>query len=200
MILETILSYKSIWRVFELFAEAPGKTLTRPELKKYTLLGNESLSLALNRLSLANILIKIKNGKKESYRLNLTDEFALIILELCKKERTSLHALDYDTIIVLSEFIKKALDKTKFIKEIILFGSIAKHTATKYSDIDLAIITTKKDLKQELAITSILEWVENSFKRKIQIHYFIEKEFELLKKKKHKLINEIIKDGIRLMR
>ena len=197
MLLEPTFGYKSVWRVLRLFTEVPGKTLTRAELKELTRLGNESLTLALRALCLAGILIKTKQGRKEFYHLALENLHTREILELCKSEQAKLRMIGYETTTLLSEFARKALDRAKFIQQIILFGSVAKHTATKHSDIDVVIITSEQDTKQELAITEISDMLETKFKRNLQIHYFTQKEFN---KSKAKLVKDIKRDGIDLLR
>jgi len=197
MLLEPILGYKSVWRVLRILAEAPGKTLTRAELKELTNLGNESLTLALRNLTLAGILIRTKQGRKEFYCLALENPHTQKILELCKSEQAELRMINYTIATLLSEFARKVLDKTSFTKQIILFGSVAKHTATKQSDIDIAVITSEQDTKQELAITELSDSLEAKFRRKLQIHYFTLKEFD---KSKTKLVKDIKRDGIDLLK
>jgi len=197
MLLEPTLGYKSVWRVLRLLSEAPGKTLTRAELREYTHLGNESLTSALITLTLAGVLNKTKQGRKEFYCLALDNKHTQALIELCKSEQAELRMIGYETANLLSEFARKALDKTNFIKQIILFGSVAKHTATKHSDIDIAIITETPNAKQEVVITEICDELEAKFDRKLQAHYITQKEFDA---SKTKLIKDIKRDGISLLR
>lgn len=193
MIFETVLGYKASWRILELLAESPLKSISRKEIKDYTQLGNESINSALKRLTISEILIKEKEGKKESYYFNLSNEFTKKILDIIKYEHSHLKNIPFDSVILLSEFTRKLLEKTNFIDKIFLFGSVAKGTARVDSDVDLALITTKKDLKQELAVTQIMEDINELFKRKIQVHYFTKEEF---KSSTSSLIREVKKDGI----
>ncbi len=75
----------------------------------------------------------------------------------------------------------------------VLFGSVAKKTSTTHSDVDIALITDEKDIKQELAITGIVQELENKFNRKIQIHYLTEEQF---KNNNVGIMNEIKNEGM----
>ena len=194
MLIESILGYKSVWRVLDLMAETPGKDYTRQELKDLTQLGNEPLSEAVKRLVFAEILIKYTDKKRNArYGLITANIFTQKILEFIKAEREYWKMTPFDTLTLLNEFTRKAMEKTNFIKSLILFGSVARKTSTSHSDIDIAIITVDKDTKQEMIITAIIEELKNKFKRDIQTHYFTQDQFE---KTKIGLINEIKNEGI----
>lgn len=194
MLIEPILGYKSTWRILELLLETPRKAVSRPELLEHTWLGNAPLSQSLRRLVSANILIKEKKGKKEFYYLNLGNEYLLTLQGIWGKERKSLHYLDYDLKVILSELTRPLLEFSG-IKEIILFGSQAKGTASIQSDIDLAVIFENKTTA-EIEITKIVKVIKEKFNKEIQIHYFTEKSFM----EKNILVNEIKSEGISLLK
>ena len=52
-------------------------------------------------------------------------------------------------------YLLNALNESKNIKRIILFGSSARNEATKESDIDIFIETEKKDKKLEIKINKL---------------------------------------------
>lgn len=64
---------------------------------------------------------------------------------------------------------KDELRQKYAVTKIGLFGSYARGTAHQNSDIDLAIVTTKKDffLREDLR-----EYLQNSFKRPVDVGYF----------------------------
>ncbi len=192
MLIEPILGYKSTWRILGLLFETPRKSLSRPELLKYTLLGNAPLTLGLQRLCLAKVLIQEKKGKKESYHLNLANPYLLQLQESWEREQKDLHYLDYDTKIILSEFLKQ-IDFSG-IENILLFGSHARGTASVNSDIDIAIIFKEK-VRGEIEITRIIKLMKEKFNKEIQVHYFTEKNFT----DKDKLAKEIKREGISLL-
>lgn len=192
MLNEVILGYKSSWRILSLLLETPRKPVSRKELFEYTKLGNAPLSKGLDRLVKSGLLLKEKKRKKESYYINLANNCLPLIKELWEKERAALRNLDYDIKLILSEFLRRLLDVCE-IKEVILFGSQAKGTASLRSDIDLAVVF-EKDLKGEVEVTRIVRDLEK-FGKEIQVHYFTEQTFS----KKSKLIEEIKQEGIHLL-
>jgi len=193
MLIEPILGYKSSWRILELLLETPRKLVSRKELFQYTRLGNAPLSQGLHRLVTAGILVKEKKGKKEFYYVNQANEYSKLIQSLWDQERKIMRNLDYDIKIIVSEFVRMALD-TVAVTKIVLFGSWAKGTASTRSDLDLAVVF-EKDRKGELEITKITNILERKYSREIQVHYFTKESFS----KKNKLINEIKKEGIWLL-
>lgn len=196
MMIETALGYKSSWRILELLSETPTKPVSRTDIKHYTQLGNEAVNSALRRLTLMNLLVKEKRGKKETYYLDLSNGFSRHILEILRAERAQLKNIPFDTLLILNEFTRKLIEKTNFASRLFLFGSVAKGTARVNSDIDIALIVSKKDTGQELAVTQIFDSLSMQFKRKIQAHYFTEEEFA---SSKSALLEDIRSEGIELL-
>lgn len=196
MMLETALGYKSSWRILELLSETPTKPVSRTDIKNYTQLGNEAVNSALRRLTLVNMLVKERRGKKETYYLDLSNEFSKSLLGLLRAERAHLKNISFDTLLILSEFTRRLLEKTAFAGRLFLFGSVAKGTARVNSDIDIALVVSKKDAAQELTVTQIIDSLSMQFKRKVQAHYFTEDEFV---SSKSPLLEDIRNDGIELI-
>lgn len=199
MLLDVCLGTKSSWRILFVLSEAPGKAVSRKEIQKLTKIGNKMLTKFLLVLEKFNLILVNKIGKTHYYKLNLSNAFAEQILELIKLEKLKLNNPNFIILNVLREFVYELtnLDLNN-LKKIILFGSYAKRTYHKESDIDLAIILNKKNTDEELLITNIISKLNKRFGKEIQPHYYTEKEFEKLRKK-NILIKEIIKDGIELM-
>ena len=193
MLIETILGYKSVWRVLELLAENPTRSHTRQEIKKHTNLGNKPLTDALNRLVFAEITIKEEKKKARTvYWLNQANEFTKVLLDLIKKERLYWRMIPYSTLAVLNEFTRKCIEEINDVIKLILFGSVARGTATKNSDIDIAIIVKSIDTKTKLSLNETTDKLERKLKRKIQLHYFTKDEF----KENKGIILEIKKEGL----
>ncbi len=188
MLLETVLGYKSSWRVLELMAETPGRSYRRQELKEYTQLGNKSLSSALQRLTLAGILRK-KQGR---YILNMSSKTVSSLVKEIKSAWAFLGHLDYDTKIVLNEFTRKTIDKLSGIRKIILFGSSARGTASEDSDIDIALVIEKQDSGVKEKMYEITEKLEERYGREVQVHYFTPAELE---DKKDKMAEQVREEG-----
>lgn len=187
--LSTILSSKSNFKVLKLFSLAPGKPLTRKMIKEFTKLPNVSLDMALNKLIKEEIL----EEEKRLLKLNLSNEKTMAILELLKKESKMLREIPYKIWLLLFDFTMAA-QKTRF-KKAFLFGSWAKHIAREDSDVDIALIIEKKDIKQEMLVEKLAEHLEDKYKRKIQLHFFEEEQF---KKARTTLAKEIQKEAIEI--
>jgi len=161
-------------------------------------MGNKVLVKFLLLLERFDLLQTSKTGRKHFYRLNMQNPFMKAIIELIDVEHRQLNAVYFAHLLILREFV---YELTNFdfenIRRIILFGSVAKHTARVDSDIDLAIITKEKTLPHEqLLHTDLADRLKNRFGNEIQIHYFTETEFEKLRKTGNKVVNEITLDGL----
>lgn len=196
MMLETALGYKSSWRILELLSETPTKPVSRTDIKNYTQLGNEAVNSALRRLTFVNLLVKEKKGKKETYYIDLSNEFSRRIIELLRAERAQLKNISFDALLILNEFTRRLIEKTAFVSRLFLFGSVAKGTARVNSDIDIALVVSKKDTGQEITVTHIIDSLSMQFKRKVQVHYFTEDEFA---SSKSQLLEDIRNEGIELI-
>lgn len=199
MLLDVCLGTKSVWKILFVLAEAPGKAISRKEIQSLTKLGNKVLTKFLLVLEKFDMIAVNKTGKRYNYKLNLANPFVEQILDLIKLEKRKLNNPDFIILNILREFVYELTNVDLInLKEVILFGSYAKRIYHKESDIDIAVILKKKDVNAELLITDIVDKLKKRFKKEIQPHYYIEREFKILKKK-DKLVKEIMADGIKLM-
>jgi len=187
--LENFLGNKTAWKILRILSEAPGKGVTRNEIKALTKAGNLALSNSLKELETYGIIKKKKVGKKDIYWLNMANEFAKKILELFEIERENLKGLSPSKVTYLAKIVSR-LERIK-PKSIILFGSQVKGIASQESDFDICIIVEKKDRRKLKEISKLPE--------NIQIHIFEEKEFLELKKEKDPLVEEILRDGVKII-
>lgn len=201
MLLDICLGTRSAWKILLLLAEAPGKNLTRTQIKKHTKIGNKVLIKSLLLFQKQGIIEETKRGRQYFYKLNLVNPFIKPLLELIKTEKKEHNAVYFQNILIIREFIYELTNfNLEPIQKIILFGSVAKHTAQINSDIDLAIIHSEKiSPGEQLLYTNATEKIEKRFGKTVQTHYFTQKEFQNLLKSKNKLAIEIITDGITLM-
>ncbi len=187
MIFENYLGNKTAWKILRFMFEVPGRKYSRKEIKRYTKAGNFALSNSLNNLVIYNILIKEKKGKEDIYYLNFSNPFVILLKELFKEEKKLFRGMDASKIIFIAKTVEKIVGLFNPL-EVYLFGSQVKGIATKESDYDFAVIVERKS-KEVVKIVS-------KFPENIQIHLFDKREFE---DKKDKLVNEIIKQGIKLV-
>ncbi len=192
--IEVLLGYRSVWRVLLLYSYSPGKGMVREEIKKLAGLRNVPLDSALRKLVLFGVL----RQEGRLYRIDVGSEYAKKILELLSDMKRGLRGIGYELLIILDGFVREAV-KAKALKSIILFGSHAKLTARKGSDVDLCVITSQREEKLEFRIQDVCESIFKESGSRIQVHYFTESGFEDGRKKKDPLVMDIIKDGIRLL-
>lgn len=198
MLLDICLGTRTAWEIILLLSEAPGKVLTRKQIQEHTKIGNKVLVKFLMILEKFDIVQTTKRGRLHQYKLNVANQFTKSIVELTQIERRQLNAIYFGNAIVIREFIYE-LTNLDFanIERIILFGSVAKHTAAIHSDIDIAIITKEPVTPREQILhTQVSGKLEKRFGKVIQVHYFTNDEFE---KSSSKLVQEIKTDGLVLV-
>ena len=198
MLLDVCFGTKSAWKILLVLAEAPGKSVSRKEIQKLTKLGNKVLTKFIVLLEKFDIIFTNKIGKTYNYKLNLANPFVEQILNLIELEKRKLNKPDFIILNILRGFVYELTNiNLANLKKVILFGSYAKRTSYKNSDIDVAIILKEKSVNDELLITAVIDKIQKRFKKEIQPHYYTEKEFENLRRTR--LVQEIIKDGILLL-
>ncbi len=193
MLIDVCLGSRSSWKILFVLAEAPGKAVSRKEIRALTLMGNKMVDKYVELLHQFGVILVIKIGNRKYYKFNLNSPFAAKLLELIKLEKEKLESINFGAANLLRELVYEVttIDQNNLIK-VILFGSYAKRTYTGSSDLDLALIVTERHAPEELLITESVDQLEKRFGKEIQIHYFTEKEFL----GKTRLIREIKKDGI----
>lgn len=197
MLLDVCFGTRTSWKILFVLAEAPGKAVSRKEIRKLTKLGNKAASKFLLLLEKFGIIIPAKIGKAYFYKLDLSNNFTSQILQIIQIEKKMLNNQDFFTLNILREFVYEMTNiNLENICHAILFGSYAKRTFNDNSDIDVAIILKEKSSNDELLITDLIDKLNKRFKKEIQPHYFITKEFD---KPTSKLMAEIVRDGIILI-
>lgn len=197
MLLDVCLGTRTVWKILLVLSEAPGKAVSRKEIRALTKSGNKVLAKFLELMEKFNIITSNKIGKTYYYKINLSNPFIEPILNLIKLEKKELNNPDFVILNILREFVYELTNiNLRSLNKVILFGSYAKRTHTNNSDIDVAVILNEKNRNDELLITESINKLNNRFKKEIQPHYYTTKEF---KENKSKLMDEITKDGIILM-
>lgn len=199
MLLDVCLGTRTSWKILLVLAEAPGKAVSRKEIKTFTRLGNKVLSKFLLLLEKFEMITSAKIGKIYYYKLNMSSQFVWQILEIIKLEKNKMNNPDFIALNVLRDFVYELTNiNLNNLSRVILFGSYAKRTYTGTSDIDVAVILKQKNTDDELLITELIDKLKKRYKKDIQPHYYTINEFEEVKKK-DKLVQEIVKDGIILL-
>lgn len=175
---------KNLARVLLFLAISPGSNYTREEIKNRIQMNNVPLDESLNRL-LALGAIKL-NGK--TYHLNLDNEF---IKNMIYEAKEILGNLPLVVQFEITNFIHGIL-KMDRIKKGILFGSYSKLIYSEKSDIDIALIMCGDKKRSEKKIEIFADKISSEYKKRIEIHFFSEKD---MKHREDPLIKDILKNG-----
>lgn len=199
MLLDVCLGTRTAWKMLLVFGEAPGKAISRKDIHALTKLGNKVITRFLLVSERFGLIMRSKVGKAYYYKLDMSNPFVELILALTQREKKDLNNPDFIALNILREFVYELTNTNlENLRKVILFGSYAKRTYGKGSDIDIAVVLNEKNPNDELLITEVIDRLNKRFRKEIQPHYYAEREFrELLKK--DKLVQEIVKDGISLM-
>mgnify|MGYP001574587575 CR=1 FL=1 len=121
-------------KVMEVFFKNPSRSFHIRELSRITKLSSTGIIKIIKRLKNENLLVSKKEKITEEVRPTFNEKFYLM------KRIYNIYSL-YDTVLIkcLKDFYEEP-------EAIILFGSYSKGLDTEKSDIDLCIVTNKKDL------------------------------------------------------
>lgn len=138
-------------KVMGLFFKYPYKSFHIREIARLTKLSSTGVIKIIKKLKKEKLLISKKGKVVDEIKPNFDAKFLVL------KRLYNVYSL-YDSGLV--EYIKNFYE---FPKAIILFGSYSNGADTEKSDIDLAVITDKKNLPE-------LKKFGNSLERRLNIH------------------------------
>ena len=187
--MNTLLSNLEL-NILSLYMADYGVRLHVREIARLLKANHRTVSLALQRLEKNRVMDSGMVGKSKQYYLKLD---ASVTKEFIKS------AESYKSISILSTnfLIKKLMNElllTLRTTPVILFGSYAKGTETKESDIDIVII---KD-NNEPHITKVLRDFAQRHYKTVQIQNLSKEQFESGVRRKDHLVIEIVKNHIML--
>jgi len=178
----------SAFKILTVMSLSKGSRFQRKELKERTRMNNVILDKALQTLLNSDVI------KKEDryFAFNLENKYAKQVSEMLLQQYKELKELPLDVYFSISDFVS-FLSRVKL--EAYLFGSYSKLVFKESSDIDLAVISDSiNGYKKE--ISKFIQKIEKKYEKTIELHYFGS---EFYKNKKDPLVNEILKNGIRLI-
>ncbi len=112
------------------------------ELKQYYSYVNR----VIDRLAKDRVIVRNKAGKAYLCTLNFENEKTLTLLSLSEIEsKDEFYTKNKELKIILEDFVKSIEVKNNIVS-MALFGSYAKGTATKESDIDILVISKEKTI------------------------------------------------------
>lgn len=140
----------------------------------------------IDRLSKEEVIIKNKIGNSYICSLNLENERTLALLNLAEIEkRDELYNKNKELKMILEDFVRsiKSFDKNAIV---VLFGSYAKYSAIKKSDIDILVVSKVAD------INKIIREIYAKYGKEISPIILNKDNFK--KQKNSTIIKEIIKN------
>lgn len=180
----TLFQDKVVYKLLVFMIFVKGRGYTFNDFKTHLKLSNISIYKALSKLEFYGIIKK--NGVV--YKLDLSNEYAVYVCSIIEKDMKRFEGLEQGVILLLLEFVS-LIDTISSIKNVIVFGSYAKRTQTKHSDIDIALISLNPVDVFEFAYK-----IEEKYKVHLEIHNFSVKDFS--SSASSMLIKEIKRDGI----
>lgn len=148
---------------------------------------NNVTQLAIKEFQKQGLIHQRKTGDVSTYSLDLGNSLTLAYLNLINEKEISQKPLDA---------VKAIIDRIPaefFI--LLVFGSHAKGTATKKSDLDVAIIIESEQAKKN--ILPALETIKRRETTKIDYHAFTRKEYlEMLKADYENLGKQVYEDNL----
>ncbi len=162
------------------FSSSYSAYLSATEISKKTGIPQQTASRGLNELAKSNLLNYRTEGKNKMFYLDLEKQSSKNILNIIENHKALKFLLENrDVSVIINEIVLRC-------KSLILFGSYAKETQSKDSDLDIAIIGSKKgidDIKRRQSI-------------EINEHKISYSELGMLLKKENPLAIEIAENHI----
>ncbi len=153
------------------FFEDPQRTFHMRELARLIKINHTTVRQYLNKLAKQGFLAKKKGNIYDTYTSNISPQYLNLKLYYNLEKLRKSNLINH-------------LEKEFDLPIIVLFGSYAKAQDTKDSDIDICIISNiKKQINTEN--------YEHVLKRKMSLHIFTKKEFEIQKQKNPGLVNSL---------
>ena len=180
-------------KILKVFKEDIFKELTFKEIKQKSRQKSNNIPLiALNEFKRLNLIKSRKTANVTTYSLNLDNNLTLAYLNLINE----LVLFENKTIPqkIMQEIQERISKYTDFFT-LLIFGGYAKGTATKKSDLDIALIVESEESKKE--IHPFVETIKRRELLKIDYYIFTEKEFlEMLTNDQQNVGKEIYRESL----
>ena len=192
--IENIIGNKVIIRILRFLYLSPNRYFSFLEIERFVGAGRAGIVSALQRLEYYGLVYTEKKGGKR-YKLKLDHPIIERLDHLFAYEKKFVQGIEPQKLNIMANFENDCIKKIPGLREIRLFGSVAKGKSQEKSDIDLLILVQKNTSSIKITIEEIKEKHEKKYK--IQTIIMDEEEFK--KRKKEPLIQEIIKTGINIV-
>jgi len=200
MFIETIIGSQEKVKVLRvLFETKIAYSLT--DIKELSGLSIGAIHKVKNLLLKENLLIEKKGKRKQRYyQINIQNRYfnsLSTIFDYEKNERRNIPIHIWNKLESLCSSLKNKFNyKSKSIKEIILYGSLARGEFRINSDIDLIIIVDG-EFQDETKIRKLCQ--DTKLKNKINPTFVTQKEIELARSKGSDYYENIYKEGLKLI-
>jgi len=176
------------FKILTVMSLSKGSRFQRKELKERTRMNNVILDKTLQTLLNSGVIKK----EVKYFALNLENKYAKQFSEMLLQQYKDLKELPLNAYFSIADAVS-FLSRLKL--EVFLFGSYSKLIFKETSDIDLAIISeTISGHKKE--ISGFFQKIEKRYGKTIELHYFGS---DFYKNRKDPLVNEILKNGVKLI-
>jgi predicted nucleotidyltransferase len=174
-------------KIVDLLARNTERKLTINEIAKSLEEYYSFVHRTVDKLTKDDVVIKERAGKSYLCSINLEAEKTVALIQLSEIEKKNeFYSSNKELRLLLEDFAKSA--KSAIIPiSIVLFGSSAKGTATKESDIDILLITRSK-----VGIDKITKEIYAKFGKEVSVIAITPEDFK--RQRDNALIKEIVKD------
>jgi predicted nucleotidyltransferase len=174
-------------RIIDLLARNTERKFTINEIAKSLEEYYSFVHRTINKLIKDCVIIKEKAGRSYLCSINLSDEKAIALIQLSEIEkRDEFYISNKELKVILDDFVKSAESAFNPIS-VVLFGSYAKGTETKDSDIDILSISKTKN-----GFDRLVRDIYSKYGKEINMIAMTPDDFR--RQKDEALIKEIIKE------
>ena len=196
MFVETIIGSEAKVKVVRALMESK-IAYSMQDTKQLTGLSIGVIHKVISGLLKEGLIIQKKGrGKQRFYQANLENKYAARLSSVFDDERNGRKSVPLHVWNRLGSICSELKAKVEGIKEIILFGSLARGEFRISSDIDLLILTVN-DFNNEAKARKICRHTD--LKNKASPIFVTEKEWFIYGSKKSDFYESILKEGIRLV-
>ena len=196
MFIETIIGSPAKVKILRLLLETK-IAYSMEDTRKMTGLSIGIIHKTLHSLVKENLaILKKGDGKKKFYQANLDNKYATKLSAVFEDEKNERRGIPVNIWNRLEGICSELVNKVDDIKDIILFGSLARGELRINSDIDLFILT-EDNFRDETKARAICK--KTDLKNNINPIFVTEKEWTLHQSKKSEFYEGILKEGIGLI-
>jgi predicted nucleotidyltransferase len=194
--IENIFTSKVASKIILYVGRRPYREFYLNEISKDLRIGLGRTKTILEYMNKLKILTKRKSGNRILYKLNENNELSMKIIELANLNTLMELPDNYRTAINrFSNEYENVLGEN--LTSIVIFGSVAKGSATKWSDIDLLVVIKEKPNKEiEDKLRDIFSQIMEIFSKISQEHIYTQLEFQESYNIGDDFLINVMKDGI----